>query len=124
MEGLHGLELGGPGSRDPERRRPTTIFPQAYGLGASWDTTLVRRVAEQASTEARYYTQTPKSVRRALVMLAPNADLARDPRWGRNEESYGEPRSVPSSPTFSSSVSCDNTRSTRTLSASDVSRKL
>ncbi len=90
VEGLHGLELGGPGSRDPERRRPTTIFPQAYGLGASWDTTLVRRVAEQASTEARYYTQTPKSVRRALVMLAPNADLARDPRWGRNEESYGE----------------------------------
>lgn len=90
VEGLHGLELGGPGSNRPEYHRPTTIFPQAYGLGESWDTTLVRRVAEQASTEARYYAQHPASVRKAMVMLAPNADLARDPRWGRNEESFGE----------------------------------
>lgn len=90
VEGLHGLELGGPGSQRPEFHRPTTIFPQAYGLGESWDTTLVRRVAEQVSTEARYYTQIPGSPRRALVLLAPNADLARDPRWGRNEESFGE----------------------------------
>jgi len=90
VEGLHGLELGGPGSQRPEYHRATTIFPQAYGLGESWDTTLVRRVAEQASTEARYYTQCAGSVRQALVMLAPNADLARDPRWGRTEESFGE----------------------------------
>ena len=90
VEGLHGLELGGPGSNRKDYHRPTTIFPQAYGLGESWDTTLVRRVAEQASTEARYYTQHPASVRKSLVMLAPNADLARDPRWGRNEESFGE----------------------------------
>ncbi|MBJ2184106.1 MAG: glycoside hydrolase family 3 C-terminal domain-containing protein [Muribaculaceae bacterium] len=90
VEGLHGLELGGPGSQRPEYHRSTTIFPQAYGLGESWDTTLVRRVAEQAATEARYYTQHPASVRRSLVQLAPNADLARDPRWGRTEESFGE----------------------------------
>ena len=90
VEGLHGLSLGSPGARHPENNRPTTIFPQAYGLGESWDTTLVRRVAEQASTEARYYAQRPGAVRHALVMLAPNADLARDPRWGRTEESFGE----------------------------------
>ena len=90
VEGLHGLSLGSPGARHPENNRPTTIFPQAYGLGESWDTTLVRRVAEQASTEARYYAQHPGAGRHALVMLAPNADLARDPRWGRTEESFGE----------------------------------
>ena len=90
VEGLHGLELGGPGSERPEFHRPTTIFPQAYGMGESWDTTLVRRAAEQAATEARYYTQHPASKRKSLVQLAPNADLARDPRWGRTEESFGE----------------------------------
>ena len=90
VEGLHGLSLGSPGARHPENNRPTTIFPQAYGLGESWDTTLVRRVAEQAATEARYYTQHPRSIRRALVMFAPNADLGRDPRWGRTEECFGE----------------------------------
>ncbi|MDE6270705.1 MAG: glycoside hydrolase family 3 C-terminal domain-containing protein [Muribaculaceae bacterium] len=90
VEGLHGLELGGPGSQRPDFHRPTTTFPQAYGMGESWDTTLIRRAAEQAATEARYYTQHPKSVRKSLVQLAPNADLARDPRWGRTEESFGE----------------------------------
>lgn len=79
VEGLHGLSLGSPGSQRPEMNRPTTIFPQAYGLGESWDTTLVRRVAEQAATEARYYSQHPRSVRQSLVQFAPNADLGRDP---------------------------------------------
>lgn len=90
VEGLHGLELGGPGSQRKDFHRPTTIFPQSYGMGESWDTTLIRRAAEQAATEARYYTQHPKSVRKALIQFAPNADLARDPRWGRTEESFGE----------------------------------
>lgn len=95
VEGLHGLSLGSPGARNVENNRPTTIFPQAYGLGESWDTTLVRRVAEQASTEARYYAQHPRSIRQSLVMFAPNADLGRDPRWGRTEECFGEdPRLV------------------------------
>ena len=51
---------------------------------------LVKKVGEQASLEARYYMQRPEDKRTALVMRAPNADLARDPRWGRTEESYGE----------------------------------
>ena len=69
---------------------PTTIFPQSYGLGSTWDTDLVQKVAEQAAEEARYYMQTTGNKRHALVMRAPNADLARDPRWGRTEESFGE----------------------------------
>ncbi len=93
-EGLHGLTLGGPAMWGGRQRTedgkvvptdcPTTIFPQSYGLGSTWDTDLVQKVAEQAAEEARYYMQT------TLVMRAPNADLARDPRWGRTEESFGE----------------------------------
>ena len=99
-EGLHGLALGGPaawGGREKGEDgkiiptdRPTTIFPQSYGLGATWDVDLLHKVGEQASIEARYYMQRPDDKRTALVMRAPNADLARDPRWGRTEESFGE----------------------------------
>lgn len=99
-EGLHGLALGGPaawgGREKGENGRmipkdcPTTIFPQSYGLGSTWDVDLVKKVGEQASIEARYYMQRPENKRTALVMRAPNADLARDPRWGRTEESFGE----------------------------------
>ena len=98
-EGLHGLTLGGPAMWGGRQRTedgkvvptdcPTTIFPQSYGLGSTWDTDLVK-VAEQAAEEARYYMQTTGNKRHALVMRAPNADLARDPRWGRTEESFGE----------------------------------
>jgi beta-glucosidase len=89
-EGLHGLAYGGPsnwGSRNPT---PSTIFPQAYGLGETWDEELVRKVAALEGYEDRYYFQSPKYLRGSLVMRAPNADLARDPRWGRTEESFGE----------------------------------
>ncbi|GHT39656.1 glycosyl hydrolase [Bacteroidia bacterium] len=95
-EGLHGMALGGPGNwggRDMQGNPvtfPTTTFPQAYGLGETWDTDLVRKVAEQESEEVRFYTQSPLLGRGGMVMRAPNADLARDPRWGRTEESFGE----------------------------------
>lgn len=99
-EGLHGLTLGGPGAWGGRKKTndgrmvptdyPTTIFPQSYGLGATWDVPLVQKVAEQAAEEARYYMQTLDNKRNSLVMRAPNADLARDPRWGRTEESFGE----------------------------------
>lgn len=90
VEGLHGLAYGGPsnwGSRNPT---PTTIFPQAYGLGETWDTALIRKVAEHVSYENRYYFQSPKYLRGSLILRAPNADLGRDPRWGRTEECFGE----------------------------------
>jgi len=94
-EGLHGMALGGPGNwgdwgaRNP-KTFPTTIFPQAYGLGETWDTNLLRKVADVEATEVRFYVQNAALGKGGLVMRAPNADLARDPRWGRTEESYGE----------------------------------
>ena len=95
VEGLHGLALGGPGNWGNFGSRkhityPTTIFPQAYGLGETWDTALIHKVANIEATEARYYVQNPNLQKGGLVVRAPNADLARDPRWGRTEESYGE----------------------------------
>ena len=90
VEGLHGLALGGPanwGGKDKEPV-PTTTFPQAYGLGETWDTELVKKVAETEGYETRYIYD--KYKRGGLVVRAPNADLARDPRWGRTEESFGE----------------------------------
>lgn len=88
VEGLHGLSLGGPGK--DEEGVPTTIFPQAYGLGETWDPGLLERIAAHVAEEARYYSQRPGADRLMLVMRAPNADLARDVRWGRTEESFGE----------------------------------
>ena len=95
-EGLHGMALGGPGNwggvneKGLPKTYPTTIFPQAYGLGETWDPELIRQVADVEATEIRYYTQNPTLNKGGMVMRAPNADLARDPRWGRTEESYGE----------------------------------
>ncbi len=95
-EGLHGMALGGPGNwgdfsnRINPKTYPTTTFPQAYGLGETWDTELIQKVADIEATEVRFYTQNPNLQKGGMVMRAPNADLARDPRWGRTEESYGE----------------------------------
>jgi beta-glucosidase len=90
VEGLHGLALGGPGEWGGKKRQPltTTTFPQAYGLGETWDTDLIQKVAQVEGYETRYAFQ--KNNRGGLVVRAPNADIARDPRWGRTEESYGE----------------------------------
>jgi len=90
MEGLHGMAIGGPMAEGRTPPTQTTQFPQAYGLGETWDVELVRKAADIESTEIRYYTQHPDMRRGGMVMRAPNADLARDPRWGRTEESFGE----------------------------------
>lgn len=89
VEGLHGIVLGGPtyGNR---ANTPTTGFPQAYGLGETWDTDLLHRVATYISTENRYLFQNAKYRKSGLIMWTPNVDLGRDPRWGRTEECYGE----------------------------------
>jgi len=89
-EGLHGMALGGPAHWGGKEDAPTTTFPQSYGLGSTWDKELVRKVAEVEAHEIRYYTQRSEDPRGGIVMRAPNADLARDPRWGRTEESFGE----------------------------------
>lgn len=99
FEGLHGLTVGGPGNWG--RRSPgamgehggvstiaTTQFPQAVGLAETWDPVLVEKAAEVEGREARFIFQSYD--RGGLIIRAPNADLTRDPRSGRAEESYGE----------------------------------
>jgi beta-glucosidase len=69
---------------------PTTQFPQVVGMGETWDPELVRKAAGVEGYEARYITQTAKYDRQILMLWGPQSDLARDPRWGRSEEVYGE----------------------------------
>ncbi|HET8654116.1 MAG TPA: glycoside hydrolase family 3 C-terminal domain-containing protein, partial [Longimicrobiaceae bacterium] len=89
-EGLHGVAQGGPSNWGQRNPKPTTQFPQAVGLGETWDADLVRQVAAAEGYEARYLFQSARYHQGGIVVWAPNADLARDPRWGRTEESYGE----------------------------------
>ena len=89
-EGYHGVAQGGPSNWGKRNPTPTTQFPQAYGLAATWDPVLLQHVAANQATEVRWLFQSEKYKRSALVVMAPNADLARDPRWGRTEEVYGE----------------------------------
>ena len=62
--------------------RGSTSFPQAIGLASTWDPALLTRVFGVAAREMR--------ARGATLALAPVVDVARDPRWGRIEETYGE----------------------------------
>jgi beta-glucosidase len=88
-EGIHGLQQRGGGR--PERAAITTTqLPQPPGMGESWDPELVREAGGVEGYEARFITQTEKYNRQALMLWGPQADLARDPRWGRSEEVYGE----------------------------------
>jgi beta-glucosidase len=87
-EGIHGVVQRNPrGSQQPIT---TTQFPQPPGMGETWDPDLVRQAASVEGYEARFITQTAKYGRQLLVLWGPQADLARDPRWGRSEEVYGE----------------------------------
>jgi beta-glucosidase len=90
-EGLHGLvqrSLGGLGSQKPV---PTTQFAQVVGMAQTWDADLIRKAGEVQAVEARWlYNHQDKYHRKPLIVWGPNTDLARDPRWGRIDESYGE----------------------------------
>jgi beta-glucosidase len=59
-----------------------TSFPQAIALASTWDPALVQEVFTSVAAEVR--------AKGAQECLAPVLDLARDPRWGRTEETYGE----------------------------------
>src|SRR5687767_11254320 len=69
---------------------PSTTFPQGIGLGETWNQELLRQVGQVEGYEARYVFQSPKYRQGGIVIRSPNADLGRDPRWGRTEECYGE----------------------------------
>jgi beta-glucosidase len=67
-----------------------TTFPQSVGLGETWDPEILRQVGEVEGYEARVYFKKYDGARVGLSIRTPNVDLARDPRWGRTEESFGE----------------------------------
>jgi beta-glucosidase len=75
-EALHGVLASG-----------VTSFPQAVALGSTWDPDLVYRVATAISDEARVKHMING---KGLTYWSPTLNIARDPRWGRNEESYSE----------------------------------
>ncbi|WP_017730211.1 glycoside hydrolase family 3 N-terminal domain-containing protein [Nafulsella turpanensis] len=84
-EALHGVGRSG----------VATVFPQAIGLGATFDDDLALRVASAISDEARamYNASVEKgyySKYAGLTFWTPNINIFRDPRWGRGQETYGE----------------------------------
>ena len=92
-EGLHGFAHSGPANWGVVGfgRSVTTSFPQAIGLAQTWNPTLIQKAASVQADEHRYLFQSPKyNYSGGIIVLAPNADLSRDPRWGRCEESFGE----------------------------------
>ncbi|MFF4488982.1 glycoside hydrolase family 3 C-terminal domain-containing protein [Streptomyces sp. NPDC001544] len=78
QEALHGVAWMG----------PATVFPQAVGLGATWNPELVRRVGEAVSKEVR--AMRARDERVGLNVWSPTVNLLRHPLWGRNEEGYSE----------------------------------
>jgi len=72
-----------------------TVFPQAIGLAATWDTKLLYQVATAISDEARakhhyFVRQGKRNIYQGLTFWSPNINIFRDPRWGRGMETYGE----------------------------------
>ena len=84
-EGLHGLARSG----------IATMFPQAIGLAAMFDTELIKKTAEIIAEETRakynaYTKYDDRDIYKGLTLWSPNINIFRDPRWGRGHETYGE----------------------------------
>ena len=84
-EALHGVARAG----------RATVFPQAIGLAAAWDTSLLHEVASAISDEARakhhaFVRKEQRGIYQGLTFWSPNINIFRDPRWGRGMETYGE----------------------------------
>jgi beta-glucosidase len=84
-EALHGVARAG----------YATVFPQAIGLAATWNTDLMFEVADVISTEARakhheFARNKDYGRYKGLTFWSPNINIFRDPRWGRGQETYGE----------------------------------
>jgi beta-glucosidase len=72
-----------------------TVFPQAIGLGATWDKALMLLVSTAISDEARakhheFVRKGKRFIYQGLTFWSPNINIFRDPRWGRGQETYGE----------------------------------
>jgi beta-glucosidase len=85
-EALHGVARNG----------RATVFPQAIGMAASWDPTLIEEVASAIADEgrAKYHAALKRNGETAqyqgLTFWSPNVNIFRDPRWGRGQETWGE----------------------------------
>jgi beta-glucosidase len=84
-EALHGVA----------REGFATVFPQAIGLGATWDAPLIHEMATVIGVEARakHYDAVRhgrRDIFEGLTFWSPNINIFRDPRWGRGQETYGE----------------------------------
>ena len=84
-ETLHGVARAG----------TATSFPQAIGLGATFDAELLGEVGEVCGNEGRakyneYKANGDRDIYKGLTFWSPNVNLFRDPRWGRGQETYGE----------------------------------
>jgi beta-glucosidase len=84
-EALHGVARAG----------YSTVFPQAIGMAATWDPSIVHAMGNVISTEARAkYNEAQRQgdhrIFYGLTFWSPNINIFRDPRWGRGQETYGE----------------------------------
>ena len=84
-EALHGVARAG----------VATSFPQAIGMGATFDEELVRKAGDIAATEGRakyiaFSAEEDRDIYKGLTFWSPNVNIFRDPRWGRGHETYGE----------------------------------
>lgn len=84
-EGLHGIARAG----------LATVFPQAIGLGATWDEDMMYEVSAAISDETRakhheFVRKNKRFLYQGLTLWSPNINIFRDPRWGRGQETYGE----------------------------------
>ncbi|MEU9063361.1 glycoside hydrolase family 3 C-terminal domain-containing protein [Streptomyces sp. NPDC048430] len=95
QEALHGVAWMG----------PATVFPQAVGLGATWNDDLVRRIGEAVGDEVR--AKRAQDDRVGLNVWAPTVNLLRHPLWGRGEEGYSE------DPALTSAIAVAYTRGLR-----------
>ena len=87
-EAAHGVEARHDQGANPAAPETTTSLPQPIGMAATWDAPLLEEAGEIVGKEARALWH--RDPRGGLFRWAPTVDLERDPRWGRNEEGYGE----------------------------------
>ena len=84
-EALHGVARAG----------VATMYPQAIGLGATFDPELVEELGDVTATEGRakynaFSAHGDRDIYKGLTFWSPNINIFRDPRWGRGHETYGE----------------------------------
>lgn len=74
-------------------KQPTTLFPTAIGMAATWDPALIKTITDSMADEARALynigAEGPRS-KHGLVFRSPVINISRDPRWGRIQECFGE----------------------------------